>query len=85
MDERLIKETRSKSLKKADKDCIDANVSASFSNDLLCENKKPTLDDLAMIVKRLVRQLRKHNDSDDVADKAMDYLKRNNLNRPFHL
>jgi len=61
------------------------NVSASGSNELLCESKEPTLDDLAMLVKRLVRQLRKHNDSDDVADKAMDYLKRNNLNRPFRL
>ena len=60
-------------------------VSASDSNGLLCENKEASLDDLAMLVKRLVRQLRKHNDGDDVANKAMDYLKRNGLNKPFHL
>ena len=35
----------------------------------------PTIEDLAMIVRRLVRRLRNHNPQDDVARQAFDYLR----------
>ncbi len=38
-----------------------------------------TVDDLAMLVKRLAYQLRKATPDNDITDKAIDYLKRNNL------
>jgi len=37
------------------------------------------VDDLSMLVARLVRQVRKFHPANDVANKAMEYLARNNL------
>ena len=39
----------------------------------------PTIGDLAMLVARLVRQVRKHDATNSVAEKAMDYLRRHDL------
>lgn len=39
----------------------------------------PTITDLAMLVARLVQQVRKHDVTNDVAEKAMDYLRRKDL------
>lgn len=39
----------------------------------------PTIGDLAMLVARLVRQIRNHDPSNDVAVKAVDYLRRKDL------
>jgi len=39
----------------------------------------PTISDLAMLVARLVQQVRKHDAENDVASKAMDYLRRKEL------
>ncbi len=39
----------------------------------------PTIGDLGMLVARLVRQVRKHDPKNDVAEKAMDYLRRKDL------
>lgn len=38
-----------------------------------------TVADLAMLVSRLVQQVRKHEPDNDVAEKAMDYLRRKDL------
>jgi hypothetical protein len=39
----------------------------------------PTIADLGMLVARLVQQVRKHDPENDVATKAMDYLRRKDL------
>lgn len=39
----------------------------------------PTIADLGMLLARLVQQVRKHDPQNDVADKAMDYLRRKDL------
>lgn len=41
--------------------------------------EQPTIADLAMLVSRLVQQVRKHDPTNDVAEKAMDYLRRKDL------
>lgn len=38
-----------------------------------------TVEDLAIIVRRLVRRLRTHNPQDDVARQAYEYLRRKGL------
>lgn len=43
------------------------------------EKEQPTIADLAMLVSRLVQQVRKHDPTNDVAEKAMDYLRRKDL------
>lgn len=43
------------------------------------EKRRPTIGDLAMLVARLVQQVRKHDPSNEVAEKAMDYLRRKDL------
>ena len=40
---------------------------------------EPTIADLAMLVARLVRQVRQFDATNPLADKAMDYLRRKNL------
>jgi transposase-like protein len=40
---------------------------------------EPTIGDLAMLVARLVRQVRRLEPDNDVAEKAMCYLRRHNL------
>lgn len=41
--------------------------------------KEPTIADLAMLVARLIRQVRKHDAGNEVAEKAMGYLRRHDL------
>ena len=38
-----------------------------------------TIADLVMLVARLIHQVRKHEPDNDVAEKAMDYLRRKDL------
>ena len=42
-------------------------------------DNEPTIADLAMLVARLVQQLRHYDPNNGVASKAMDYLRRRNL------
>jgi hypothetical protein len=43
------------------------------------ELSEPRISDLTLLVGRLVQQVRKHDSSNPVAEKAMDYLRRKNL------
>lgn len=45
----------------------------------MSEKTEPTIGDLAMLVARLVQQVRRFDASNDVAEKAMDYLRRKNI------
>jgi len=47
--------------------------------DWMIDTPSPSLDDMATLIRRLVRGLRKAAPSNDLADKAMDYLKRMGL------
>jgi hypothetical protein len=44
---------------------------------------EPCIGDLVMLIARLVHQVRNHDPDNDVADKAMDYLRRHDLERPI--
>lgn len=43
------------------------------------DDREPKVGDLVMLVSRLVQQVKKHDPENDVAKKAMDYLKRKDL------
>lgn len=45
------------------------------------EQSETIVDDLAQLVTRLVRQLRKANPDNELSEKALDYLKRKELYR----
>lgn len=48
-----------------------------------CGSHQRTVDELAMLVRKLVHQLRKAAPGNDSADKALDYLKRKGLAGTF--
>ena len=50
-----------------------------MSNDRLNHPTAPKVDDMAMMIRRLVRALQKANPESDLAKRAMDYLKRHGL------
>lgn len=49
--------------------------------DKLCtgQEKPATVDDLAMLVRRLVHELKNHSINNELQTKAMDYLRRKGL------
>lgn len=62
-------------------------MSSATQNEPGMSSEQPTasagsrlsVDDLAMLIKQLVRHLKKANPSDELPEKAMDYLRRHNL------
>ncbi len=44
-----------------------------------CAKERPTIADLSMLVARLVQQIRRHEPKNNIAEKAMDYLRRKDL------
>lgn len=49
------------------------------ADDSKLQKSQPTIADLAMLVSRLVQQVRKYDPTNDVAEKAMNYLRRKDL------
>lgn len=49
----------------------------------ILDENEPTIGDLVMLVGRLVQQVRRFDAQNDVAEDAMDYLRRKNLSASF--